>query len=219
MKLLLLGATGRTGKQVLELALAKGYSVTCLVRDPSKIEAAKNLTILKGNANSMDDLESALQKNDCVISVLNVARTSDFPWAPLRTPKTFMSDVLSKLVSLNDTRPIERMVICSAWGVRDTRKDIPFWFRGLIDMSNIGAAYKDHACQEKIIENSDLNWTVVRPVGLTNSEKEQTVLESIHNDPKPKLTISRKAVATYLLRCLHRDDLIGKKIVISGRRK
>ncbi len=219
MKLLLLGATGRTGKQVLALALAKGYKVTCLVRNPDKVQTSNNVTIIQGDANNMDDLESALQNNDSVISVLNVARKSDFPWAPLRTPKKYMSEVLSKLVILSNTYPIHRIVICSAWGVSETKKDIPFWFRWLIDMSNIGVAYKDHERQEEVLESSRWNWSIVRPVGLTNTTKNQTIIESINNEPKPGLTIGRRAVAEYLLKCLEKEVLIGKKIVISGRRK
>lgn len=215
-KLLLLGATGRTGKHVLQLALQQGYQVTCLVRDVSKVESAANLKVFEGNADNEKDLANALQDVDVVISTLNVSRVSDFPWAPLRTPKTFMSDVLSKLIELTDQHPIEKLIICSAWGVAETKKEIPFWFRWLIDTSNIGAAYRDHERQEVVIEASNLNWIIVRPVGLLNSNKKQQIKQIVDNRQKPKLTIYRNSVATYLLDCVANDDLIGKKVVISG---
>ncbi|MDT7830831.1 NAD(P)H-binding protein [Flavobacteriaceae bacterium S356] len=215
MKILLLGATGRTGKQVLKIAVERGYHITCLVRNPSKIKASDSVTVIKGNPNNQEDLVSALQNNSHIISVLNVSRVSDFPWAPLRTPKKYMSEVLSKLVALSNTDTIKRVAVCSAWGVSETKKDIPFWFRWLIYSSNIGAAYRDHERQEKILEESNLDWTIVRPVGLTNTTKDQIVKESFDNTPNPKLTIGRKAVASYLLDCLKMDSMIGKKVVIS----
>lgn len=215
MNILVLGATGRTGRQVVKIALERGYRITCLVRDPSKIQASNNVHVIKGNPNNIEDLASALKNNSYVISVLNVSRTSDFPWAPLRTPKTYMSEVMSKLVELNEKGTIERVILCSAWGVLETKKDLPFWFRWLIDKSNIGAAYRDHERQERVLDSSALNWTIVRPVGLTNAKKNQKIQESYHNDLRPKLTISRKSVANYLLDSLKKDTMIGKKVVIS----
>lgn len=214
-KLLLLGATGRTGKHVLQIALAKGYEVTCLVRDVSKIKPARNLRLLEGSPSNERELSLAMQGNELIISTLNVSRVSDFPWAPLRTPKTFMSDVMAKLVKLNEEHSVKRLIVCSAWGVADAKNEIPFWFRWLIDTSNIGAAYKDHERQESVLERSNIDWTIVRPVGLLNSEKEQEIRESFGNIPKPRLTINRKTVAAYLLSCLENDNLIGKKVVIS----
>mgnify|MGYP000574933134 CR=1 FL=1 len=49
MKILVLGATGRTGKHITEYALTKGYQVNCLVRTPDKIAAASNLKVFKGD--------------------------------------------------------------------------------------------------------------------------------------------------------------------------
>lgn len=215
MKLLLLGATGRAGGRVLKQALDSGYEVTCLVRNPQKVISSSEVTIIQGDPKSRNDLEGVMKGVDLLISVLNISRKSDFPWAPLRTPKTYMSTVVSNIISLSKKHPLKRVVICSAWGVLETKKDIPFWFRWMIDMSNIGVAYKDHERQEKLMESSGLDWTIVRPVGLTNGTKKQQVRESFNNDPKPSITINRSTVASYLLDSLHKDELIGKKVVIS----
>lgn len=215
MKILILGATGRTGKHLVQVALQKRYEVVCLVRYPEKVSPAKYLKILKGNPINLEDLENAMQGCDAVISALNVSRTSDFPWAKLRTPKTYLSDVMSNVIAVAKKHTVKRVVICSAWGVLETRKDIPFWFRWMIDNSNIGAAYKDHERQEHLLESSDVMWTIVRPVGLVNSKKTQTIRESFDNTPKPSLTISRLSVARYMVESAENTMLIGKKVVIS----
>ncbi|MFD2587333.1 NAD(P)-dependent oxidoreductase [Croceitalea marina] len=215
MKLLLLGATGRTGKLVLKKALNKGYQVNCLSRKSNRIPKSEGVTIFEGIPNNEDDLNRAISGCDYIISVLNISRKSDFPWASLRTPKTYLSDVLTKLVPIAKEHNIKRISICSAWGVAETKNDIPKWFKWFINNSNIGVAYKDHERQEKILSNSDVDWTIVRPVGLTNSKREERIRETFDNKPKPSILISRKSVANHLLESLEKDALIKKKVVIS----
>ncbi|MGD1946072.1 MAG: NAD(P)-dependent oxidoreductase [Croceivirga sp.] len=215
MKILLLGATGRTGKLVLQYALKKGHYVVCLARDSKRIQGTSNLTVLEGNPNNTIHLREAIKDCEAVISFLNISRISDFPWAPLKTPKRYMSDVVKKLTPICEEKKIKRLLVCSAWGVAETKKDIPFWFRWLINYSNIGIAYKDHQRQEKIIERSNLNWTIIRPSGLTNFSKPENVKESFNNTPKPSLTLSRKTLAKYLVNGITNNELIHKKVAIS----
>lgn len=215
MKILLLGATGRTGKHILKELIEQNYSISCLVRNPKKLTVKDDkITIFKGSPSKIDDLSKALKECTHVISALNISRTSDFPWSKLRTPKTFLSDVMKNVITLSKTHLIERVIICSAWGVAETQKDIPFWFNLTIKFSNIKFAYLDHERQEKALQNSNLNYTIVRPVGLTNFKNDKTVIESYQNNPKPNLLISRKKVAKFMMNALLRDDLIGKAPVI-----
>lgn len=216
MKILILGATGRTGQLILKEALNQNYRVNCLVRDPKRInQKNSNLAVLKGSPLSMSDLHKAIQDCDTVISVLNISRTSDFPWAKLRTPPNFLSEVMKNVISLTKKKAIKRLVVCSAWGIAETEKEIPIWFKWFIQNSNIGIAYKDHERQESLLKKSQLNWTIVRPTGLTNFKKEKKVIESYHNQPKPKLTISRKNVAKFMVDAIKREELIGQTLVIS----
>lgn len=218
MKILLLGATGRTGKLVMDEAIRRGYTLNCLVRDAKKIKSRhEHLRIFEGSPEKPADLEAAIQGCEAILNVLNISRTSDFPWAKLRTPPTFLSDVMSTLIRLAQKYNINRVIICSAWGASETKKDVPAWFRWFIDNSNIGFAYRDHERQEKLLRKSSLSWTIVRPAGLTNSKRTQKIIESFNNKPKPKMTISRISVAKYLVDAITNDELIGKAPVISGK--
>mgnify|MGYP003636899402 CR=1 FL=1 len=217
MKILILGATGRTGKWILAEALEQGYKVNCLVRKPEEINQNHSaLKIYKGSPESISELESALKGCDAIISALNISRKSDFPWSKLRTPKTFLSDVMKNIITLSTKIKIDRIVVCSAWGVADTEKEIPLWFNWFIKNSNIGVAYKDHERQENLLKSSTLNWTIVRPSGLVDLSKSQTIIESYNNEPKPKITISRKSVAEFMVQTLSDEKLIGKAPVISA---
>ncbi|TMM59343.1 NAD-dependent epimerase/dehydratase family protein [Maribacter algarum] len=216
MRILILGATGRTGKWVLKLALKKGYNVHILVRDCTKITAEENLTIFHGTPADKSMLSKAAENCKAIISVLNISRTSDFPWAKLRTPASFLSDVMHHIIQVSEKHQIGRVVVCSAWGVDATNSDLPFWFRWMIGHSNIGAAYTDHERQEKILLQSNLDWTIVRPVGLINKIKPQKILVSYGHKPKPKLTISRRSVGEFMVNTLEDDTLIRKLPTISS---
>jgi putative NADH-flavin reductase len=215
MTVFLLGATGRTGKLVLLEALNQGYTVNCVVRkQPTSTPPGVKFFI--GNPADKNVLEQAIQGCNAIISVLNVSRNSDFPWSKLRTPERLLSEVMNNLIPLARQNNINRIIICSAWGVSETKADIPVWFRWLIDNSNIGSAYADHERQEKLLQQSNLSWTIVRPAALINTNKKQQVIQSYGNQPKPRLTISRLSVAEYLVDCVSNDTLVRKAPVISA---
>ncbi|HEX6224812.1 MAG TPA: NAD(P)H-binding protein [Chryseolinea sp.] len=218
MRVLLLGASGRTGRYVVEKIIQAGYELNCLVRDHGKIKSLSDkMTIFEGAAEKISDLEKAISNCDAIINVLNVSRNSDFPWAKLRTPPTFLSDVSRNVVMLAEKNNVRRIVVCSAWGVAETKNDLPGWFRWLIDNSNIGYAYRDHERQEKIVRESKLAWTIVRPAGLTNFKGDQQIIESYNNIPKPRMTINRVNLARYLVDALTDARLVHKMPVVSGR--
>ena len=121
------------------------------------------------------------------------------------------------VVRISKNENIKRISICSAWGVAETKNDIPKWFKWLINRSNIGIAYNEHEKQEEIISKSKLNWTIIRPVGFSNSKKEEKIIETFNNKPKPNMLISRKSLAKYLLQSLTKNSLIEKKVVVSKK--
>lgn len=216
MRVLILGATGRTGKHLLSEALKNGHIVHVLVRDKSKIHRSEQLTIFEGLPTDRTALKNAMTGCEAILSALNISRTSDFPWAKLRTPKTFLSDTIKLVAEIAEEEKIKRIVVCSAWGVNETKKDIPWWFRWFIDNSNIGVAYQDHELQESILQKTALNYTLIRPVGLTNFDKQENIRVTINNYPKPKLIISRKSVAGFMLKVLDEDLFTKQTVTISA---
>ena len=208
MRILILGATGRTGKEVVHQALAEGYEVNVVVRQRMEVPGLNQFI---GQANDPFLLINALKEVEAVIQVLNISRNNDFPWAKLRSPKDLLSSTMQELVRLADREKLKHIVCCSAWGVAETRKDIPFWFRLLIEYSNIGVAYADHEKQEKILEKSGIAYTIVRPVGLTNGKLKKSISISTH----PKLTISRKSLAYFLVESLGMEERFNRRQTIS----
>jgi putative NADH-flavin reductase len=215
-QILILGSTGRTGQWLLTEALSRGFRVSVLVRDKSKVKPQQNLTIFEGSPYSYPDLEVAATNCNIVLSALNVSRTNDFPWASLRTPANFLSQTMRNIIQLNQKLAIDKMIFVSAWGVAETINDIPFWFRWLIQSSNIGVAYRDHEIQEQLAQQSGMNYMAVRPVGLTDSTENQLIKVTLaNNKPKPSLTISRRTVAKFMLDNLDKTMYFNQKPIIS----
>lgn len=78
MRLFILGATGNTGTQIVDLALSRGHEVTAFVRSPDKIKRRHPLLrVLPGDPHDVDELASALPGHDAVISALGVRPPAD----------------------------------------------------------------------------------------------------------------------------------------------
>lgn len=214
-KILLLGSTGRTGKEVLSLALSQGYQVNILVRDARKIHLEQpNLIVFEGDTRSQSDLCRAVAGCEGIISCLNISRKSDFPWSPLRTPENFLSTTMQNLILTCKEKNIKRLIFTSAWGVGDSRPYLPAWFVWFIDNSNLSPAYLEHERQEALVRNSGLDWTIVRPVVLTNRKTNKIPKAMLNNERKPALTISRKEAAWFILEALKDEKFVHTAPVI-----
>jgi putative NADH-flavin reductase len=216
MKILILGATGRTGRLVVEEALKQGYDLNVLVRDKNKIPFnSKSINVFQGTPTRRADLAAAMHGCDLIISALGIVRASDAPWSKLITAKNFISESIKNVLAEADQQSLKRLITVSAWGVGDSKNDIPFWLRWLIDYTNMGPVYAEHEREEKLLANSDLIWTAVRPVALNDSDKLKTLKVSFNNSPKPNLQISRQSVAKFIVDSIKTDKYDRKSPTIS----
>lgn len=213
-----LGATGRTGRWIVEEALQRGYFVQALVRDKSRLTIwHENLTIIEGTPESRKDLRATMKGCEAVLGALNISRKQEWwLWSELTASSTFLSAVASKVVEVANEMNIKRCLVVTAWGTAETKKDLPAAFRWMIDLTNIGVTYRDHERQDLIWEKSGLDWTIVRPVGLTNSMEEKSIQILLNSSTaKPAMIISRRMVALFMLDALEQGTYIHQMPIIS----
>jgi len=216
MKILIIGATGRTGRLIVEEALKQGYDLNVLVRDKNKMPFnSKSIKVYQGTPGRRTDLAAAMQGCDLIISALSIARASDAPWSKVITPENFISESMKNVIDEAGQQNLKRLITISAWGVLETKKDVPFWFRWLINYTNLRPVYSDHESQEKLLSASNLNWTAVRPVALNDSQKVKTLKVSFDNFPNPSLYISRQSVAKFMVDIVKSDKYDMKSPTIS----
>lgn len=214
MKILLIGATGRTGRILLKKAIEDKHEVTAIVRDPSKITNA-NVNIIKGSPYDIDIVKSAVKNCEAVVSTINISRTSDNPWAKLRSPKDLISKSISNAVEAMKENNVKRIISLSALGVGESKKKMPFIFNLIVSSSNLRYAFMDHACQEDILAKSGTNWTVIRLPMLSNEEGEAEIIVNKNDSVKLNRNINRDSVARFLLSILNDEQYFKKMIGIS----
>ena len=216
MKILLFGISGRTGKLVAAEAIKRGHSVVGIARDPAKV-SLPGAEIIAGTPYDYQTVENAIEGCDAVISTMSGFPSSQSLFGKLPEPHDIMSVSVGNAVKLMKQKGISRIAIMTALGVGDSLKQVPLIFRILIAISNIGIAYKDHAAQETILENSKLDWTVVRPVSLNDKNDEIAVMYNLKGESKIKSSVSRNAVAHFMLDCIEKGLFIWQKPGISNK--
>ncbi len=162
MKLLVLGATGKTGQLVLAAAARAGHSVTVLVRDPARLPSTDGITVVTGDATSADDLGRALAGQDAVLGVVGGGYS---------VTSTVASGVAKALVPAATAATTKRVVVLSALGAGESREKCSA-LQKIAFGTVMNAVYTDKAAGDALLRSSDLDFTIVQPV--TFSEKPAT---------------------------------------------
>jgi putative NADH-flavin reductase len=216
MKILLLGASGRTGKIILQKAIQDGLKVTAIVRDKSKLEGTV-AKIIEGTPYYKDTVLSSAKECDAVISTLNISRTSDSPWAKLRSPEDLISRSVQNAVEGMRQNNVKRIIVLSVLGAGDSKDKMPMLFNLFISMTNLRYAFKDHTRQEEILAESGLEWTVIRLPMLTDDVGEDEVLVNMNDGTRLKRKVNRETVARFILNILNEEKYYKKTIAISNK--
>jgi putative NADH-flavin reductase len=162
MKIIVFGASGGTGLEVVEQALEAGHIVTAFVRMPSKMNIQhSNLTLFEGDVMNAEGVEKAIAGQEAVISVLG----------PVRPPVPHMMETAARnIVTAMKKHGIRRIVSTTGAGVRQPEDQPKFMDRFIGILLNLFAkkVVLDSAKNVKVIQASDLDWTIVRFPRLVN---------------------------------------------------
>jgi uncharacterized protein YbjT (DUF2867 family) len=146
MNLVVLGATGRTGRLVVEQALVAGHSVTALVRSPEKLTTGHaNLRVVKGEATEPSAVSGALEGADAVISTLG-------------GNGSVIADSTTAIVAAARKTGVRRVVVLSTFAAERDRLGAG---TRLLTGLGMGAMLKDKSAGEEMLRRSDLEWTIV----------------------------------------------------------
>lgn len=207
-KILILGATGPTGRHIVSQALARGYDVTVLVRSPEKAKDLTGAKLVVGDARDEKALRQAVKGRDAVISALGT------PASPFREV-TLLSTATRALVSAMKAEYVSRLVTITGMGAGDSKGRGGFLFDKLIFPLLLRKVYADKNRQEAIIKGSDLDWTIVRPSVLNNKPRRDTIQTLTNLSQFRGGSISRENVATFVLDQVTTDLWLRKSLLIT----
>ena len=161
MNILVLGATGGTGRQIVRTAAAKGYEVTALVRNAATAQDVGAASLIEGDARDDAVLGRALDGCDAVISSLGTALS------PFREV-TLLSRATTSLVAAMKKAGVRRLVCITGMGAGDSRGHGGFFYDKIFQPLLLRNVYADKDRQEAVVKSSGLDWIIVRPSMLTD---------------------------------------------------
>lgn len=214
MKLLIVGASGATGRWLVRLAAQAGHDVTALVRPSTPFDAPAGVRVIRGEVLDPAIIATAVENKDAVASCLGIRRASKFPWAPILSPPDFTARVASALIPAMSHAGVRRIVAISAGGVAESITQLTTPVRWMVGAGTIGVAYRDLADMERLLSASRLDWLAVRPVTLVDGPPTGRVGKV---EKYGLFSIVRRAdVATWMLGALARPTPYVEQTVLLG---
>ena len=196
-RLLVFGATGPTGRHLVDQALAEGLGVTACVRDPAKLDLEHDeLETVRGDILDAGSLAAAFAGEvDAVACTVGMFH---------KQPETWLSEGTRNIVGHMQDHGVRRIVVVSSLGAGDSRGQGNLLAKA-IQRFILREVLNDKTRQEQVLGNSDLDWTVFRPPQLTDDPavRDDIVLWT-GKPPRTRMTwkVSRATVARYVLEAL-----------------
>jgi putative NADH-flavin reductase len=206
MELVIFGASGKTGVELVKQALEKEYAVTAFVRDPSRLPIKETqLDLFTGDVLDPEAVAGSVQGKDAVVCVLG---SSDLKKTTIRATGT------ANIIQAMKQNGVQRLVVVTAMGTGDSWDTLSstgkFLYATLLKSSR-----EDHEAQEKVVKESGLDWTIIRPSGLTD-EPGTGRYEVGENIPAKTSRIARADVADLILKELEQNAFMGKAVTITN---
>ena len=201
MNLTVLGATGPTGTQLVEQALAAGHHVTALARSPEKLTITNpNLHVVQGDATDRAAVSQAMKGADAVISTLGAKGS-------------VIAAATGAIVAVAKQEGPQRIVMLSTFAVaRDRLKAASKLLTGMA----MGPQIKDKTAGEEALRASGLDWTIVYATKLTNGPKTEPMVVPETTKVGVSHKISRADVASFLLQAATAGLYSRRAVIITG---
>ena len=206
MNLVIFGATGGTGLQVIKAALDQGHTVTAFVRDPNRLSIRnQQLQVVSGDVTDPEAVAQVIHNQDAVICTLGGGR--DLKKTTIRTTGT------EHIIQAMDEHKVNRLVVVTAMGTGESWDSLSA-LNKVFFATVLSSARADHENQEKAVKASELDWTIIRPSGLTDGPRTGEY-QSGENIRAKSSTIARADVADLILKSLEDDQMIRKALTIT----
>jgi putative NADH-flavin reductase len=209
-QILLFGATGSTGREAVIQALKNGFAVTIIVRNPAKWDLRHPaLAILKGDVMQPASFEKEMVGKAAVISCLGTGKDLK--------PTTLFSAGMENIISAMNKANVSRLICLSA-GALHTTREMGFFIRLLakVVIQNIlKNLFADMRVMEKIVESSNLNWSIIRPPMLKDKPRTNNYRVAVGSHLTRPFSIGRADLAHYIVLIIDDRATFKSKIEIA----
>jgi putative NADH-flavin reductase len=207
MKIVVFGAAGRTGRNIVGQGLKEGHEITAFVHKTKHFaESTPGLLILTGDVLSAVDVENAVANQDAVVSALGVASSSR---------RQVLSIGTRNIINAMKRHGVHRLIVQSAHGAGDSSREMSFIARVAIRGVLLKPQFDDKDLMERFITESDLEWTIVRPTRLTNGRETGKLRVGERIPIGRSSRVSRADVAHFMLDQLRSAEYIHRAPTIT----
>lgn len=198
MKLLIFGATGSIGRQLVQQALEQGHIVTAFVRDRAKLDVQhQNLEVVQGDVLNFEEVERAVQGQDAVLCTLGSGQ---------KRTGTVRSEGTRQIIGAMEKLGVRRFICQTTLGVGESQGNLNFFWKYIMFGVLLRPVFADHVKQENYVKQSHLDWTIVRPSAFIDGSRTGQYRHGFPGtDKTTKLKISRADVADFMLQQLTND--------------
>lgn len=206
MKLAVFGATGGTGRHVIRQALCAGHEIRALVRSPGEISSCSDITVIEGDVLDPQSVATAVDGTDAVLCLLGKTPNN---------PADIVSRGTEHIITAMETREINRLVVLTSMGLGASVRTLP-WYVRIATATVLHELMADKARQEELVMGSTLEWTIVRPGGLTDRPPTGEYVHGTDSE-MTAAPISRADVAAFLLQILEEDMYVRETPAVTTR--
>lgn len=207
MKIIVFGASGKTGIEVCKQATQKGMTVIGFdILQSPQLTSLYNFTFIKGSVLNAQAVKKALKGVDAVVSELGVRIGNAAP---------IVSEGNKNIIAAMKAHKIKRLITQSAFGAQESWQPLPFYYK-LIHKYLLGPIAIDKNAMEQAVTASNLNWTIIRPVRLTSGQATCTYRvgnTQLRLGINPR--ISRADVAHFIINELNNNKYVHSAVTIS----
>ncbi|MBC8160393.1 MAG: SDR family oxidoreductase [Roseiflexaceae bacterium] len=206
MNILIVGATGVTGRTLAEQALARGHHVTTLTRDPAKLAFSHaQLTVIPGDVLDPACVDAAVASQDAVLILLSQPS--------LNAPSTVSSAGTQHIVQAMERHGVRRLVSVTMLGIGASRKNASVLYNRLLVPLVLKHVMHDKQRQEDAIQHSALDWTIVRPPRLTDAAA-RAQFAVIADGPGTVNSMPRGDLAAFMLSQVADQRFVRQAVVV-----
>ncbi|MEM8860900.1 MAG: SDR family oxidoreductase [Chloroflexota bacterium] len=205
MKISVIGATGKTGLQLVQQGLDQGYKVTGFVRDTSKMEVSHpNLTIVEGDVLKAETIDPAVVGQDYVFCALGADGFKE---------TTTLSEGTKNVIAAMQRNDVNKLIVITVMGAHESWQQLSLFARILfrILLKNV---LKDHERQEIIVQESSIEYVIVRPGQLVDGEHTGHYTHGADGGFKEG-RLTRANLADFMLTQIEDPQYWGKAVVVT----
>jgi uncharacterized protein YbjT (DUF2867 family) len=211
MRILVAGASRGTGALAVEEALRRGHDVTAFARSPEKLTLHHpRLKRVAGDFHQSASVFDAVKDHDAVIITASSGSLKGF-----RDKPDYFSSGTRHVIEAMKGQGVKRLVVLSALGVGESRKLANFFIDKLVISWILKVPFADHEIQERLVQDSGLEWVIARPSRLTNGPAKRKYQKTAAIERVPG-SVSRADVADFLVEAAESDTWVRKAVQIGG---